>query len=204
MQRTPSPGVGGGSRQGPPAFLPSPSSSSSLPALPLPWCWARASCCSRSCPGSPPAAERGGGHGGVTSSLNRRFPTVLGTVSGASQPSPGLLLLFPPQPPNKHNTGEAPSIASSLPHRGKPRHRRTRGPHRQHDRGGAKPAGSTWVPNPRLTGVRFLLCPVSRPFPPCRSIARQRGTTLRLLTAHCFRAIALFPARPCRGTPRWP
>lgn len=57
----------------------------------------------------PASREGGGGHGGVTSSPNRRFPPALGTASGASQPSPGLLLLLP-STPNKHSTGEVTSI----------------------------------------------------------------------------------------------
>lgn len=161
-----------------------PQPSSPLPPphpLPLQCCWARTPRWSRSCPGSLPASGRGG-HGGVTSSPNRRFPPALGTASCASQPSPGLLLLLPQQTPNKHNTGEAPSILPASPgdteaHKG--------------PTGNSIAAGSTWVPDPRLTGVQFLLCPAFyRPFPPHRSIARQRGATLWLLTAHCFRATA--------------
>lgn len=63
---------------------------------------------------APSQQRSGGGHGGVTSSPNRRFPPALGTMSGASQPSPGLLLL-PWQTPNKHGLGEAPSILAASP-----------------------------------------------------------------------------------------
>lgn len=67
----------GSTEQGPPAFV---------PALPPPRCLP--------CPAvlpqlrRLPASNGRGGHGGVTSSLNRRFLTALGTASGASSPAP--------------------------------------------------------------------------------------------------------------------
>lgn len=86
----------------------------------------------------------------------------------------------PPPPPAANPKQTQHGRGTEHPARLAGGHRGTRGPHRQLDRGGE-----------RLAGVQFLLCPAFyRPFPPHRSIARQRGATLWLLTAHCFRATA--------------
>jgi len=143
----------GGSGQGPRAFLPSPSSSP--PALPSPSRWAPAPCGSRSCPGSPPAA--GGGD-----TAGSQVPRT----DGSRQPWERRPALPNPSPvsssssscrkPRTNMAGER-CRASSPPRPGKPRQRRTRGPHRQLDRGGGARGCATRVsPVSGSSSVLFL------------------------------------------------